>query len=200
MADPEDDRPVPHTRRASWPSTSYERSVVYPNGHRNVIMPRRGIRPLPRGGLHGHPGEGHARHQAALRVPEALRRHLRLAHQRHQHGHRLARQRSRSSSRSSRSTRATATITRHFGAPRCRQPRTRRSAATSPTGFVWNALEKGYRLGFQSSSDHVSTHMSYAVVLTDDVVAPGHHRRLQEAALLRRHRQHHRRGALAAST
>ncbi|HEX5269521.1 MAG TPA: hypothetical protein VFW33_03490, partial [Gemmataceae bacterium] len=26
----------------------YERSVVYPNGHRNVIMPRRGIRPLPR--------------------------------------------------------------------------------------------------------------------------------------------------------
>src|SRR5262249_33483139 len=28
---------------------SYERSVVYPNGHRNVIMPKRGIRPLPRG-------------------------------------------------------------------------------------------------------------------------------------------------------
>ena len=28
---------------------TYERSVVYPNGHRNVIMPRRGIRPLPRG-------------------------------------------------------------------------------------------------------------------------------------------------------
>src|SRR5205814_4682365 len=27
---------------------TYERSVAYPNGHRNVIMPRRGIRPLPR--------------------------------------------------------------------------------------------------------------------------------------------------------
>src|SRR5262249_27815947 len=27
---------------------TYERSVVYPNGHRNVIMPRRGIRALPR--------------------------------------------------------------------------------------------------------------------------------------------------------
>src|SRR5436190_12992408 len=26
-----------------------------------------------------------------------------------------------------------------------------------PQGFVWNALAKGYRLGFESSSDHVST-------------------------------------------
>ena len=41
----------------------------------------------------GHRREGHARHQDALRLPEALRRHLRLAHQRHRHGHRLARQR-----------------------------------------------------------------------------------------------------------
>ena len=35
-------------------------------------------------------------------------------------------------------------------------------------GFVWNALAKGYRLGFQSSSDHVSTHISYAVVLAEE--------------------------------
>ena len=27
---------------------SYERSVVYPEGHRNVIFVQRGIRPLPR--------------------------------------------------------------------------------------------------------------------------------------------------------
>ncbi len=31
-------------------------------------------------------------------------------------------------------------------------------------GFVSNALDKGYRLGFQASSDHLSTHMSYANV------------------------------------
>jgi hypothetical protein len=30
-----------------------------------------------------------------------------------------------------------------------------------PKGFVSLALEKGYRLGFQASSDHISTHMSY---------------------------------------
>jgi hypothetical protein len=37
-----------------------------------------------------------------------------------------------------------------------------------PEGFVWNAWAKGYKLGVQSSSDHSSTHMSYAVLLTTD--------------------------------
>ena len=41
---------------------------------------------------------------------------------------------------------------------------TRRSI---PKGFIWNALAKGYRLGFESSSDHISTHASYAVVLVE---------------------------------
>jgi hypothetical protein len=36
-----------------------------------------------------------------------------------------------------------------------------------PQGFVWNALAKGYRFGFESSSDHVSTHTSYAMVLVE---------------------------------
>ena len=37
-----------------------------------------------------------------------------------------------------------------------------------PKGFVWNALAKGYRLGFIASSDHRSTHMSYAAVYTPE--------------------------------
>src|SRR5262249_29834792 len=37
-----------------------------------------------------------------------------------------------------------------------------------PKGFIDNALkEKGYRLGFQSSSDHWSTHISYCIVLAE---------------------------------
>jgi len=36
-----------------------------------------------------------------------------------------------------------------------------------PKGFLWNALARGYRLGFESSSDHISTHASYAVVLVE---------------------------------
>ena len=47
-----------HNPPRSSPAQTYERSVVYPNGHRNVIMPRRGIRPLPRGELAGHAREG----------------------------------------------------------------------------------------------------------------------------------------------
>ena len=34
-----------------------------------------------------------------------------------------------------------------------------------PKGFVSLALEKGYKLSFQASSDHISTHMSYCNVL-----------------------------------
>ena len=36
-----------------------------------------------------------------------------------------------------------------------------------PVGFVRNAWEKGYRLGIITSSDHNSTHYSYAMVYTD---------------------------------
>lgn len=34
-----------------------------------------------------------------------------------------------------------------------------------PNGFVNLALEKGYKLAFQASSDHISTHMSYCNLL-----------------------------------
>jgi len=37
-----------------------------------------------------------------------------------------------------------------------------------PAGFVWNALKQGHRPGFQSSSDHYSAHISYAVVWAED--------------------------------
>ncbi len=34
--------------------------------------------------------------------------------------------------------------------------------------MVWNALAMQYRLGFQASSDHISTHISYAVAIAED--------------------------------
>jgi hypothetical protein len=40
-------------------------------------------------------------------------------------------------------------------------------------GFVSHALEKGYRLGFQASSDHVSTHVSYACILAEEFSRKG---------------------------
>lgn len=37
-----------------------------------------------------------------------------------------------------------------------------------PLGFVPVALEKGYRLGFQASSDHISRHLSYCDLWVKD--------------------------------
>src|SRR5262249_9341853 len=42
-----------------------------------------------------------------------------------------------------------------------------------PDGFVSLALAKGYHLGFQSSSDHVSTHISYACILAEEFSRKG---------------------------
>ncbi len=57
-----------------------------------------------------------------------------------------------------------------LGAPRV-HPIDREPASAAPGGFqqeglVWNAYGKGYRLGSISSSDHGSTHISYALVYT----------------------------------
>jgi hypothetical protein len=51
-----------------------------------------------------------------------------------------------------------------------------------PKGYVNNALAKGYRLGFESSSDHWSTHISYCVALAEK-----HDRAGIMAALKQRH-------------
>lgn len=42
-----------------------------------------------------------------------------------------------------------------------------------PLGFVWNAWAKGYKLGVQASSDHVSTHLSYACVIAENSTREG---------------------------
>ena len=145
---------------------TYERSAVYPNGHRNVMLPKRGIRPLPFGDLKGTPEEG----TPDTKVLYAYLKHfggICASHtSAYQHGDRLARQRSQTWSRWWKSTRGTATTTStkaHPGSHGGTQ-----IGGYQPAGFVWNAFNKGYRLGFESSSDHVSTHWSYGVVLAPE--------------------------------
>ena len=38
---------------------------------------------------------------------------------------------------------------------------------------MWNAWAKGYKLGVQASSDHLSTHISYACTLAEDFTREG---------------------------
>ncbi|MCS6852513.1 MAG: hypothetical protein NZ700_15240 [Gemmataceae bacterium] len=51
-----------------------------------------------------------------------------------------------------------------------------------PKGFINHALDKGYRLGFQASSDHFSTHISYCIA-----VAERHDRQAIVEAFRKRH-------------
>ena len=57
-----------------------------------------------------------------------------------------------------------------------------------PAGYVWNAWAKGYKLGVQVASDHLSTHISYACTLASDFTQAGTARRHEAPPLLWRHR------------
>ncbi len=42
-----------------------------------------------------------------------------------------------------------------------------------PKGYVWNAWAKGYKIGVQASSDHLSTHISYSCTLAEEFTREG---------------------------
>ncbi|MGE3805026.1 MAG: hypothetical protein AB7K24_10175 [Gemmataceae bacterium] len=146
---------------------THERSNVYPNGHRNVILPKRGIRPLPRGNLKGteeagtpdtkllyrylkHFGGICSSHTSGTNMGTDWRDNdpevepVVEIYQGHRHNY------------------------EHSGAPRAATKQSQ-IGGYQPAGYVWNAFEKGYRLGFQSSSDHISTHISYGVPLVEEI-------------------------------
>ncbi len=148
------------------PLYAYERSMHYPFGHRNIIQPRRGIPPVmafldPLGRI--LPDDTKRLYQALKKTGS-----LAMAH-----------------------TTATGMGTDwSFYDPDveplveiyqgCRlsyemvgAPRAARQPGQFAPGFVVRALAKGYRLGFQSSSDHRSTHMSYSCLYAADFSREG---------------------------
>ncbi len=144
------------------PMFSYERSVSYPEGHRNPVFSRRGIRPLPR-----LPKTAPDSPPAPAPDTQMLYKYLK-----------------RFGGIAASHTSATDMGTdwrdndplvepvveiyqgdrQNYempGAPRTATGEKDSIGGWRPLGFVSLALQKGYRLGFQSSSDHISTHMSY---------------------------------------
>jgi hypothetical protein len=144
------------------PLYSYERSLPFPNGHRNVLLAERG-RPV-------------------LDIPEAERRGKEGAGKLYAY---LRQYRGITASHTS----ATGAGTDWRDSDRELEPvveiyqgyRTNYEGPTAPraardaeatkfaAGFVWNAWAKGIKLGVQSSSDHVSTHISYAAFYVDRI-------------------------------
>ena len=138
----------------------HERSVSYPEGHRNAVFATRGIRPLPRLPKMGNNSTGHA--PDTLQLYEYLRKYDGIV-----------------ASHTSVTDMGTdwrdndplvePAVEIYQG---CRQNYEMPGAPRSPTedysiggwrplGFVSLALKRGYRLAFEASSDHGSTHISY---------------------------------------
>ncbi len=148
----------------------YERSLSYPNGHRNIIYAERGNRPIPitkqeRDSSSGQFLYDALREQNGIATPHTS--HTTMGTDWRDNDPELEPiveifQGARTSAE-------------HAGAPLAS------SSARSdlwaggyrPKGFVWLAWEKGYKLGVQASSDHVSTHTSYAMVISDDFSRQG---------------------------
>jgi hypothetical protein len=148
------------------PLYSYERSLNYPNGHRNVIFTKRGnpTLPIPATERKGQTGAKalyeylHARNGIAISHTSATTmgtdwrdndpevEPLVEIYQ----GDRVSAE--------------------YEGAPKAAWGGDPASAAGGfkPAGYVWNAWAKGYKLGVQASSDHLSTHISYACTLAAD--------------------------------
>jgi hypothetical protein len=154
---------------------TYERSVPYPHGHRNCVFDRRGIRTLPRlsDPTSKEPPNIHADDT------KMLYRYL------HELGGICAVHTSATSMGTDwrdNDPQVEPFVEIYQGdrmsyekerAPRAGfDPSTKREpvniAGWYPKGFLDNALlNKGYKLGFQASSDHWSTHISYCIVLAE---------------------------------
>ena len=154
------------------PLYAYERSLPYPNGHRNVIFAHRGVRTA---------ADSAGR---SVRARPARRNYIEY----------LQKNNGITMPHSSATDQGTdwrdnggeveplieiyqgyRTSYEYEGAPRAAtaiNPQAQKSG-WQPEGFWWNALAKGYKLGVQSSSDHWSTHISYACLLAENFTREG---------------------------
>lgn len=153
------------------PMYGYERSVPYPNGHRNVIWAERG-KPVLRISPEENRGEVNS---GSVVYPYARETGAVVT------SHTSATQQGTDWRDNDPSVEPVVEIYQGYdanyeepNAPRAWKPgETQSHEGQRPAGFVWNAWAKGYKLGVQSSSDHISTHTSYACVLAEQFTRQG---------------------------
>jgi hypothetical protein len=159
------------------PMFSYERSVSYPEGHRNCVFARRGVRSLPRLPISDPDVEKPAPDTDLLYVylkrfdglcaPHTSATDMGTDWRNHDpevepfveiyQGDRNNYERPdapRSAVTEAKLKQST--------------PEKESLGGWRPKGFVNLALKRGYRFAFQSSSDHISTHLSYCNVLVKE--------------------------------
>jgi hypothetical protein len=143
------------------PMFGYERSISYPEGHRNVVFAKRGIRPLPQ--LLPKTADDSTGH-----APDTL---MLYSYLKQFGGIAASNATSTNSGTDWRDNDPEVEPVVEIyqgdrqsyempGAPRANSENDS-IGGWRPLGFVSNALQKGNRLGFEASSGHVSTHMAY---------------------------------------
>jgi hypothetical protein len=164
-----------HVANRFTPMFTYERSVSYPHGHRNCMFAQRGVRTLPRlaeadpkkrvAGIHADDTKMlyrylkefngiTASHTSATSMGTDWRDNDPVVEPIVEiyQGDRMSYEKQE--------------------APRAGyDPKGDKKpfniAGWYPDGFIDKAFAKGYKLGFQSSSDHTSTHISYCIVIAE---------------------------------
>jgi len=141
-----------------------ERSLGYPNGHRNLVFTKRGVPILPI-----TPEERKA--STGPRLYPYLRQYngIAMSHTSHTNMGTDWRDNDPALEPLVEIFQGARTSAEHEGAPL--SPTGKRTETHAggyrPLGFVWNAWARGYKLGTQASSDHVSTHTSYSCILAE---------------------------------
>jgi hypothetical protein len=149
------------------PMFNYERSVAYPEGHRNVIFAQRGIRTLPRLPKMGDDSSGHAPDTQML---YAYLKHFNGIVASHTSGTNMGTDWRDNDPSVEPVVEIYQGDRQNYEMPDAPRSNSEKDSIGGwrPKGFVNLALQKGYRLGFQASSDHVSTHLSYCNILVTD--------------------------------
>lgn len=142
-----------------------ERSLGYPNGHRNLIFARRGVEILPI-----TPQEQKSSTGPVLYPYLRQNKGIAMSHTSATNMGTDWRDNDPELEPLVEIFQGARTSAEHEGAPLAPvEKRTELHAGGyRPLGFLWNAWSKGYKLGVQASSDHVSTHTSYACLIAEN--------------------------------
>jgi hypothetical protein len=155
-----------HLPGSFTPLFGYERSLPFPNGHRNVFFAHRGVRtlPIPDQERRGEVGAGklfeYLHDNDGISIPHSsgtaqgtdfrdndpeIEPLLEIFQ-----GYRASYE--------------------YRGAPKAASDRKllAQRSGYNPSGYWWEALAKGLKLGVIASSDHWSTHISYACILSEE--------------------------------
>ncbi len=154
-----------HIKDFYTPLFGYERSVRYPNGHRNVVFAERGTRTLP---ISDAEDQGKVASGPILYPYLKQHRGICMLHS-------LATEQGSDYRDNDPEVEPLVEIYQGYHANYEYEGSPRDESANyqvlvhekyEAAGFYWNGLAKGYKLGVESSSDHISTHSSYTMVYT----------------------------------